>query len=127
MTEPDRVAEIRQRTEAATPGPWNLDGPWWHGDGSPVHLITAGDERTAVAIEPPHDDKPSDATGNLLFIAHAREDVPWLLDQLARYQAAVQAVENFFLFAEDDRAALGLGIAERGVQAVLAEHLGDER
>jgi len=108
----DRVAEIQQRADAATDGPW-VDH-WWGIEGESVDVLVVQDDYES-------------SRQDFEFIANAREDVPFLLAELARYQAAVQAVENFFLFAEDDRAALGLGIAERGVRAVLAEHLGDER
>ncbi|MFF4746840.1 hypothetical protein ACGF3K_14290 [Streptomyces sp. NPDC047980] len=70
MTTPiDRLAEIAKRTEAATPGPWTVcdDYSDVHGPGD-IHLAsywnpTAGDR-------------------NGEFIAHARADIPWLLNQL---------------------------------------------
>ena len=59
-----RLTEIEGRTNAATPGPWEADedGDVW----SPSEGITD-----------PHP-SPTDA----LFIAHAREDVPWLVVKL---------------------------------------------
>ncbi len=78
-----RVAEIRKRAEAATEGPWNAgdytDLPDDEGCG-----ITAGPEGTieeriiAYAIEYPWT-TPESCTADAEFIAHAREDIPWLL------------------------------------------------
>lgn len=63
ITAPDettaRLGEIRERVAAAT------EGPWEHGD----RQFTAGDQADAE------------------FIAHAREDVPWLLAEVERLTA----------------------------------------
>ena len=65
-----RIEEIKARCEAATPGPWDI--------------ILNG-----------HNIKVERTPANIDFIAHAREDIPWLLDQLAEAQrgadAAIQA------------------------------------
>lgn len=77
MSDAEREAEIRARCERATPGPWDEDGycrvladpeilcddiayvPAWGGD----------------TARPSHSD-------NMVFIAHSRADVPWLLARL---------------------------------------------
>ena len=82
-----RLDEIRAREQAATKGPWGVGEdsessrawftrpfPEFKGnDGRPIHL----------SITPAETE----------FIAHAREDVPWLLDLVRRQAAALAAVE----------------------------------
>jgi len=71
---PDRLAEIRARLDAATPGPWTPEETqrghdiWWQpGEGM-------RDGRVAnVYVE-------RDAH----FIAHAPADIAWLLDEVER-------------------------------------------
>lgn len=60
------LARIKERAEAATPGPWEFA----FGD---VRGVTYADGRTGKVA---HTWAPSDAE----FIAHARADVPWLLE-----------------------------------------------
>jgi len=77
-----RVAEIRQRAEAATPG------PWWVEDAKPI--ANYGDPGIKVpVIKYRWDDVPTwlaesslhkDREANFRFIAYAREDVPWLIE-----------------------------------------------
>ena len=49
------VAELRRLAEAATPGPWYLDGPWWYGDDDSAYCISTAEDagRIAVTIAPP--------------------------------------------------------------------------
>lgn len=62
ITDSDRLAQIAARAEAATAGPWVVDG----------RGVTARGYVTS------HD---------WVFIAHAREDVPWLLALVERLTA----------------------------------------
>ena len=92
------VEQLRQLEQAATPGPWGDDGPWFHSEHDPTHLVTTYPERTAVAIMPPRhlaserdvasgaDSRPADAR----LIAAARNALPALLD----VAEAAQAVES---------------------------------
>jgi hypothetical protein len=66
-----RLLSITGRAAAATPGPW--------GDVRPSGIVCAPD-----ASDVAHSLHDPDAT----FIAHARTDVPWLLDELQVAQAA---------------------------------------
>jgi hypothetical protein len=69
---PDRVAAIRARLADATPGPWerNNQHTTQHGIAGPFGLhATAWGE------------------GDAEFIAHARADVSWLLDEVERLEA----------------------------------------
>lgn len=104
----DRLAEIRQRCEAATPGPWYpkatddaccmnaryvslVPGEWRHDDGR--GMAEPADYASVVAItllQSPRLACVSDERWdeNTLFIAHAREDLPALLEVV---EAAVKA------------------------------------
>ena len=52
---PETLAELRRLAEAATPGPWYLDGPWWYGDDDSAYCISTAEDagRIAVTIAPP--------------------------------------------------------------------------
>lgn len=52
---PEELDELRRLAEAATPGPWNLDGPWWYADDDCTYCISSSEEtgRITVAIAPP--------------------------------------------------------------------------
>ena len=78
-TEPvvERTVQVAARASAATPGPWGYLRPWG--------VICAPDlSDVAHCLHDP----------DALFIAHARTDIPWLLDQLAAEQAAQLALER---------------------------------
>jgi len=131
---PDRLAEIQQRADAATKGFWI----WRHfGDdpGEPCRIVMYPADGSTFHVVADEIWQPADAE----FIAHAREDIPFLLAELARYQAAVQAAVRFV-----DQVAAGehsfgpwpgMGDFFRAEMAQLigsdagwiAEHLGDER
>ena len=70
----NKLDEIRQRTEAATDGPWErFDTP----DYAEIHVLggkEAGFLPVALAGE----------AYNANFIAHAREDIPYLLSEVDR-------------------------------------------
>lgn len=94
---------IEARAQAAT------EGPWKHNGVNGVHTRVG----SCVALSYRHDDdnRRADAT----FIAHAREDVPWLVDLARRQDAALRAV-----LAELDRADAKPGPdGERQVHTVV--------
>ncbi len=71
-----RLEEIRARAQVATPGPWKsysgdviIYGVDWY---EPVICGSSNTPRGFSVAEP-----------DLDFIAHAREDVPWLLEQMS--------------------------------------------
>lgn len=80
---PEALAEIRERAERATPGAWNLkkDGRY--------------EDHDECRIELPDDDIELCRYENGEFIAHAREDVPALIAEIARL-----TTENASLRAE---------------------------
>ena len=85
----DRLAEIRVRLEAATPGPWFATScPDKHSDDGPdfwlIDAVPSPNQETEVA-EICH--KPGGKSGhNADFIAHAPEDIAWLLEEVKRLQ-----------------------------------------
>jgi hypothetical protein len=97
----DRLAEIRARAEAATPGPWTAE------------FVFAEDERDRPDLEHYWDDhsewaynaEPFRIEGPMVvengefsalsgpdadFIAHAREDVPYLLERVEALEKVAQ-------------------------------------
>jgi len=83
MIDEKRIAEIRERCEKASPGPWNINNVEI-GNGKRICLFENQIQGT--------DNKPVGATdSNAGFIAHAREDIPYLLDCLAESQRREQA------------------------------------
>ena len=96
MTE--REAKIRERCEKATQGPWQV----W--DKHPFPGVGVLDGTGKPMVFQRHED--------LHFVVHAREDIPWLLDQLAsaraeggklaQLQADVQKVVNVIVDCHRD-------------------------
>ena len=79
----DRLDEIRSRAEAATPGPW---GVFAKRGGDVCEVLDAHHDQVC-RMYAYDEDTLADAT----FIAHAREDIPYLLaevEQLPRRLAA---------------------------------------
>lgn len=82
MTDTPDLAAIKRRAEAATPGPWR-DRPSVHGNRFRYVLIDKAEEYSTLELQ------PNDAR----FIAHAREDIPALLDALSAAEAKVRELE----------------------------------
>lgn len=97
-----RLEEIRARTERATPGPWECGGPAQISltfdqeaniippDTMATHGFQYGGPVAVVSVSEEAEDWP--------FIAHSREDVPFLLDLVDRLRADLARAE-----AERDR------------------------
>lgn len=66
MTNTDRIAGITARCEAAAPGPWATG----------INALIVDANGKALFFGPHGKD-------NAAFIAYARDDIPWLLEQLA--------------------------------------------
>ena len=76
----ERIAEIRGREKAATQGPWVVQ------DKGAIPLIYGPDgERVAKVIDHQED---------VAFIAHAREDIPTLLDEGERLRAELKKADD---------------------------------
>ena len=82
----DRIDEIRARCDAATPGPWELDQDVWHGD-----------ECIAEINRP----------ANAAFIAHSRDDIPYLLSEIDLLTEAHEAMLRDLQTRSAQVAALG--------------------
>lgn len=94
-----RLEEIRKRVEAATPGPWEVedyrcDGDWrstgnvWARNKGHYHPGTKVCEvncHSMSSISDPRD--IGEFEGNSAFIAHARDDIPFLLAEVERLRA----------------------------------------
>ena len=72
----DRIAQIEARLAAATPGPWRI--VYWSPDEPEVNAILA-EKQTFVVCANEDPIEPADAT----LIAHAPDDLRYLLDALA--------------------------------------------
>lgn len=64
-----RADEIRTRAEKATPGPWKITWPSEEVEDADGRLVAADARQNSDNTE---------------FIAHAREDIPWLLAERDR-------------------------------------------
>lgn len=82
-----RVQEIRARLEAATPGPWQT---WPDGTEESVESVSVG--RFVCHLNSNMRQFRDDAA----FIAHARQDVPWLLARLDALEAERDYLESGF-------------------------------
>ncbi len=87
---PAELAEIRQRAEAATPGPWNAPTDWSH------YAVSSGSFRV---VESANQNNAHDFTGrdlygisrtrDAVFITHARTDIPALLAHIAEQDRVI--------------------------------------
>ena len=80
-----RLKEIEERLAKATPGPWIRDGAGclqW--EVSPLALEHAG---ARISVLPTIDgEELMDCCDDAEFIAHSREDVEWLVEQVNNLQ-----------------------------------------
>lgn len=98
----DRIAEIRARVDAATAGPWKAkDGALLDKEGWPDGVLSCCNV-TDETIE---------------FIAHAREDVPYLLARISGLERQVEAT------AEGQRATLDQLVRVTGERDAMREAL----
>lgn len=106
----DRLSEIRARCEAATTGPWKyqdngFDGGIYGAD----HLMVVGGE--------PHEGRIEDGP-DAQFIAHSREDIPYLLEEIERiesgWKGALELANNNGRIVMEQQARAEKAEAERG-------------
>ncbi len=110
MSDPDRLAEIRQRRMTITPPPWRW-GDWqvtfghpeqqrWHLERSPAHgdfpapARLRGDDGVEVlpGLEDPIEEYP-ELVANAEFIAHAPADIDYLVSEVERLREVVKRLE----------------------------------
>ena len=83
----DRLAEIRARLEAATPGPWEH---WERPNCCVVH------EEAGIKWEVVGGGRFEDHA----FIAHAPEDIAWLLGEVERLEERLDRWDNLAMSAD---------------------------
>lgn len=98
----ERLAEMRERCEAATPGPWEALVPTDPGDRSLI-MSHAGNKCVVAACDPSYVSEDQ-AVRNAISIAHARVDLPAALAEIERLKEFVAEVADDTL----DRASPGL-------------------
>lgn len=84
----EELTAIRERAEAASAGPWVVEDDDGYSHAVIVDEPGFGTMYVCQDLSQGHDDGLNDAE----FIAHAREDVPALLDHAAELQARLDKV-----------------------------------
>jgi hypothetical protein len=88
----EQLNAIRQRAEKATPGPWRVSG----GEIVSKTILDRKYGQPEVVAEVIYEQE-ADAT----FIAHARQDVPALLDEIVYLNGVIGTLVGFFEVARD--------------------------
>lgn len=131
VQEVDRLAAIAARASAATPGPWYRHAEISYRVQGQVHeivLATRADDGYGIVaftgVKGEHPRTPLDAE----FIAHSREDVPWLLAEVLRLRAIAEAMQATLVSLEEDQARLVAQLRDRGKAYGRASHeIGQQR
>lgn len=92
MNNNQRIAEIEKRAQTATRGPWEVE-KYYHDEPYDEYIKSAAiivhkDESNYTITR---NDWSNPLEADLNFIAHAREDIPYLLAQLAESQRRADA------------------------------------
>ncbi|MED3508728.1 hypothetical protein [Bacillus velezensis] len=74
-----KLEEIRQRADAATEGPWRI------GKQSPNGLNNIGTIGGLLTAQTTDEDDAK-------YIAHARQDIPWLISEIDRLNSGIDSV-----------------------------------
>lgn len=96
----DRMGEIRKRLEKATPGPW-ITSLWLDGRGGSKPMVAAGGITVAVTHPAPICDT-DECEANATLIAHAPDDLRYLLDRVGRLEGLIRDLldnGSFFISA----------------------------
>jgi hypothetical protein len=119
---PERLAEIRAKTEAATPGPWKLWAMEVMAD-----LDGTSNVDTAVGVAQTFGGTHPGRTNDAEFIAMARTAIPELLQALEMARAeererCAKAIEDFRLFCScpDIKHEVPLDDRERFAEVIRA-------
>jgi len=125
---PAWLQEIRDRAEAATPGPWRVVA---HGEQDCLarREITAG-KHIMIARVDCVPGVAADFDRDYAFIAHARTDVPRLIELVGEMAEALESVVCVFDAMNDVELSLHVGMeaarAQRAARQVLAKYRGEE-
>jgi hypothetical protein len=121
-----RLDEIQARADAATPGPWEADTVQ-RGDcvvWGPNGAFIANHQAEPHWLPAPNGAKRAAAFDvdkrDCEFIAHAREDVPWLIERVRELEA-----QKVIEFHHHDLEAHAEHFNE-GYEAAMAQHLADD-
>lgn len=92
----ERLKQIRERERVATRGPWQaLEGvPIGHPIRARALFEHADHERMVITYRPKEGQPRSFAGDDLLFIASARDDIPWLLERLQKAEDILRSVRE---------------------------------
>lgn len=99
MTNSDRLQEIRERADKATPGPWeynggrSIDTPPIHADEANYGVPDDGFEGGYQFYCSADDGAWRYADGE--FIAASREDIPWLLQHITEQREVLDSAVRF--------------------------------
>lgn len=112
MLDEKRIQEIKERAEWATQGPWGGDGVtinnWPSGSEQPYVLMEWIANGNGVVHE--NDEPYVNHENDSSFMAHAREDIPFLLQTIEDLRSAEQggwiAVSSGQFPQEDERVAV---------------------
>ena len=131
----DELEAVRARAAKATPGPWEADHGCAKGYGPDAWAtVVAPDGKVlfdtingghVLLTDPDYEGEWRDETGDLnaTFIAHARTDIPALLDEVERLRGDAHIQRNFWQM--EDALARAEAHAERLASAL--EFITDER
>ena len=110
---PERLAEIEARANAATEGPWEADGTeiTQHWTRPQPWVTVASNEVACMAYCYGGSGRGIERETDAEFIAHARTDVPALLVEVRRLQAAVERVRALH---QDEGPSQGFFPGDRG-------------
>lgn len=98
----EELKEIERRTNAATPGPWEICGSGYgdypaDGIQSTGKKDSYGNPEEIIGYSIPYEQTGVNSNEDALFIAHAREDIPLLVAEVRRLQTLLD--EHYFLGA----------------------------
>ena len=95
MIKQEQIEQIRKRCEAATPGPWRVpEGYSWRVAEGDTYICNMFGRQDLQDSE------------NAKFIAHARTDIPLLLDEIDRLRAELNEANNDFCEVVAERDAM---------------------
>ena len=100
-----RLAEIRARVDAASPGPWQIEGVR-------VTATRASGTMTADLV-----------ASNAAFVAFARDDIPYLLDLVAARDKELAELRGLLADLCEDSRAAAAAVRYRRALRCIAEGL----
>jgi exonuclease SbcC len=88
----ERLQQIKERVSRATPGPWTLEKPTKDDDGWAQGVCIGGTMGGRIYANPPGGQSPYN---DAVFMAHARTDIPWLLEQVESWIPCSERLPEF--------------------------------